>query len=106
MADEEENIEEVYDDNAREDLVDNDEISPEEEAFMAGYEERKEKQKADLEGDEAYEKSFDANNPKHDRPDSKKPKPSPVPQKKPKIIEKPAKKKHPSKPPKKKGKKR
>lgn len=60
MEDEKE-FEEVYDDDAREDLVDNDEISPEEEGFMSGYEERKEKNKEELEGDEAYEKAFDKN---------------------------------------------
>jgi hypothetical protein len=55
---EEKEFEEVYDDEAREDLVDNDEISAEEEGFMSGYEERKEKTKEDMEGDEVYEKSF------------------------------------------------
>ncbi len=39
-TDEEEN---VYKESARDDLVDNDEISPEEEGFMQGYDERKEK---------------------------------------------------------------
>ena len=58
MEDEKE-FEEVYDDDAREDLVDNDEISPEEEGFMSGYEERKEKTKDEFEGDEAYEKAFE-----------------------------------------------
>jgi len=58
MKDEEHGLEEVYDDSAREDLVENDQISPEEEGFMAGYEERKEKVKKDLEGDEAYESAF------------------------------------------------
>jgi hypothetical protein len=56
--DEEKDFEEVYDDESREDLVDNDEISAEEEGFMSGYEERKEKIKEDYEGDEAYEKAF------------------------------------------------
>jgi hypothetical protein len=56
--DEEKDFEEVYDDESREDLVDNDEISAEEEGFMSGYEERKEKVKEDYEGDEAYEKAF------------------------------------------------
>jgi len=59
MEDEEQGLEEVYDDSAREDLVENDQISPEEEGFMAGYEERKEKAKKDLEGDEAYESAFE-----------------------------------------------
>ncbi|MGV8169408.1 MAG: hypothetical protein ACP5N3_05110 [Candidatus Nanoarchaeia archaeon] len=57
---EEKEFEEVYDDDAREDLVENDEISAEEEGFMSGYEDRKEKQKEDFKGDEAYEKAFDA----------------------------------------------
>ena len=59
MDDEEQNIEEVYNDDAREDLVENDEISPEEEGFMAGYEQRKEKSNKRLEGDEAYESAFE-----------------------------------------------
>jgi hypothetical protein len=59
--DEEKDFEEVYDDDSREDLVDNDEISAEEEGFMSGYEERKEKVKEDFEGDEAYENAFDKN---------------------------------------------
>jgi len=56
---EEKEFEEVYDDEAREDLVENDEISAEEEGFMSGYEERKEKTKEDFQGDEAYEKAFE-----------------------------------------------
>jgi len=71
MAEDEESIEEVYDDNAREELVDNDEISPEEEAFMQGYEERKEKQKDELEGDEAYEKSFESSGGARKKPGKK-----------------------------------
>ena len=66
MAQDEQDFDEVYDDEAREDLVENDEISPEEEGFMAGYEERKEKARKDLEGDEAYESAFE------DAPKSKK----------------------------------
>jgi hypothetical protein len=58
FMDEEKEFEEVYDDEAREDLVENDEISAEEEGFMSGYEERKEKTKEDYVGDDAYEKSF------------------------------------------------
>ncbi|MFA6073726.1 MAG: hypothetical protein WC758_06425 [Candidatus Woesearchaeota archaeon] len=57
---EEKEFEEVYDDAAREDLVENDEISAEEEGFMSGYEERKEKSNEDFQGDDAYEKSFDS----------------------------------------------
>ena len=52
-------FEEVYDDESREELVDNDQISPEEEAFMAGYDDIKEKKKNVYEGDEAYERAFD-----------------------------------------------
>ncbi len=52
-------FEEVYDDESREDLVDNDQISPEEEAFMAGYDDIKEKKKPIFEGDEAYERAFE-----------------------------------------------
>lgn len=59
MEEEKDDFEEVYDDESREDLVDNDQISPEEEAFMAGYEEIKEKKKNVYEGDEAYERAFE-----------------------------------------------
>ena len=59
MEDERDEFEEVYDDESREELVDNDQISPEEEAFMAGYEDVKEKKKLVYEGDEAYEKAFE-----------------------------------------------
>ncbi len=52
-------FEEVYNDESREDLVDNDQISPEEEAFMSGYEDIRERKKTIYEGDEAYEKAFD-----------------------------------------------
>ncbi len=52
-------LEEVYSGEGREDLVDNDEISPEEEAFMMGYDEEKEKKEESKEGDEAYEKAFE-----------------------------------------------
>lgn len=59
MADEENNLDEVYDDEGREDLVENDEISPEEQGFMAGYEDQKDKVQGNLEGDEAYENAFE-----------------------------------------------
>ena len=59
MVDDEQNFEEVYDDEAAEDLVENDEISPEEEAFMKGYNEQKDESKDSSEGDEAYEKAFE-----------------------------------------------
>lgn len=64
MPDEEQEFDEVYDDSAREDLVENDEISPEEEGFMAGYEEQKERKQKDLEGDDAYDKAFETSKPK------------------------------------------
>ncbi|MFC1648930.1 hypothetical protein ACFL1B_05725 [Nanoarchaeota archaeon] len=49
---------EVYDDEGREDLLKDDEISPEEQAFMAGYESAgEEKEESD---DEDYEKAYDA----------------------------------------------
>lgn len=64
MENERDDFEEVYDDESREDLVDNDQISPEEEAFMAGYEEVKEKKKEHLEGDDAYERAFGSETPK------------------------------------------
>lgn len=56
----EQDFDEVYDDTGREDLVENDEISPEEEGFMAGYEQQKESKVKDLEGDEAYDRAFDS----------------------------------------------
>ncbi|MFH1505778.1 MAG: hypothetical protein ABIE94_02205 [archaeon] len=60
MAKEEatEEFDEVYDGEGREDLMDNDEISPEEEAFMQGYDEAgededdKEKKKDDEDEDD------------------------------------------------------
>ena len=42
---EDESEENVYDDESREDLVENDEISPEEEGFMQGYEDAAEDKK-------------------------------------------------------------
>lgn len=39
----EEGEENVYQENTREDLLDNDELSPEEEAFMKGYDDSSEK---------------------------------------------------------------
>ena len=52
-------LDEVYDDEGREDLVENDEISPEEEGFMMGYEDVKDRKEKDLEGDRAYEEAFE-----------------------------------------------
>ncbi len=57
--DQDQDFDEVYDDSSREDLVDNDEISPEEEGFMAGYNEQKEPKKKDSEGDKLYEEAFE-----------------------------------------------
>jgi hypothetical protein len=62
--DEKNEFEEVYDDESREDLVDNDQISPEEEAFMSGYDDIREKKKIIYEGDEAYERAFEETNHK------------------------------------------
>ncbi len=61
---EENDLEEVYSGEGREDLVDNDEMSPEEEAFMMGYDEEKEKKEESKEGDEAYERAFDESDDK------------------------------------------
>jgi len=43
-ADDEDVDENVYEENKREDLVDDDEMSAQEEGFMEGYEEREEKE--------------------------------------------------------------
>ncbi|MFC2134864.1 hypothetical protein ACFLTH_09620 [Bacteroidota bacterium] len=51
-------FESVYNDEGREELVEDDEISPEEEAFMAGYDSHEEKKK-DEDEDDIYEKAFD-----------------------------------------------
>ncbi len=52
-----EEFDEVYSDSGREDLLKNDEIDPQEEAFMAGYESSpEEKEEVD---DEDYEKAFE-----------------------------------------------
>jgi len=56
---EQDELESVYDDEGREALTDNDEISPEEEAFMAGYEEDKEQEEKEGKGDKAYEEAFE-----------------------------------------------
>ncbi|MCC7574161.1 hypothetical protein KO361_01055 [Candidatus Woesearchaeota archaeon] len=67
MDEDRDDFEEVYDDESREELVDNDQISPEEEAFMAGYDEVKEKVKKNFEGDDAYEQAFEEKNVKGKR---------------------------------------
>ena len=65
--DEEENLDEVYDNSRREEMVENDEISPEEEGFMAGYEEHRERKPKNLEGDEAYDKAFESSGAKRNK---------------------------------------
>lgn len=56
---EETDFEEVYNGDGREDLVDNDEISAEEEAFMKGYDEDLEHTSDAGVGDQAYEDAFE-----------------------------------------------
>ncbi len=55
--DEQEDTHGVYGDGGREDLMGNDEISPEEDAFMSGYD-TEEEHKENVE--DIYEKAFDA----------------------------------------------
>ena len=50
----------IYDEGGREDLIDSDELNPEEEAFMRGYDE------ADEESEESSEDSGDANDASND----------------------------------------
>jgi hypothetical protein len=57
----EEKESDVYGDNAREDLAENDEISPEEEAFMEGYD--KSDDMDDELANDKYEKAFDEEEP-------------------------------------------
>ncbi|MAG39259.1 hypothetical protein CMO90_04200 [Candidatus Woesearchaeota archaeon] len=54
-------FESVYNDEGREELVEDDEISPQEEAFMAGYDSDPEekKKKKDEDDDEAYDEAFE-----------------------------------------------
>lgn len=52
-------FEEVYDGQGREDLVDNDEISAQEEAFMKGYDEDQVATDNKAVGDKAYEDAFE-----------------------------------------------
>ena len=52
---EEENGEQtVYDEDTREDMIDNDELSPEEEAFMKGYDETDKHNKKDKESSDEH----------------------------------------------------
>ena len=49
--------EEIYDEKSREEMVDDDEVSPEEEGFMKGYDEASEdKESEDKEDDEEKDK--------------------------------------------------
>jgi len=100
-------IEEVYSDTGRVELVEDDEITPEEEAFMQGYEqETEEKPKTDV--DEIYASAFEGASSKKKRsvaykkPAKKKPKPKPKKKAKTKakkkaVKKKPAKKSKPKK---------
>lgn len=54
-----EDFESVYDGHGREELVEDDEISPEEEAFMKGYDQDIEESVSDEDDEEAYEKAFE-----------------------------------------------
>ena len=58
-----EEYEGVYDGEGREEMVRNDEMTPEEEAFMSGYDEVPEEKESD-QGDKAYEDSFEETKPK------------------------------------------
>ena len=51
MAEDEPEGEDVYDDS-RDDLIENDEISPEEEAFMQGYDEAADEDQEEKESEE------------------------------------------------------
>lgn len=60
MVDEEHDDGDVYSHEGREGLVDDDEMTPEEEAFMEGYDEEDEDdEEVESEGDQAYEEAFD-----------------------------------------------
>lgn len=61
MADDEvpgNEFESVYNDEGRQELVKDDEISPEEEAFMKGYDAEPEEKKEE-ENDDEYDKAFE-----------------------------------------------
>ena len=58
--------EDVYGDNAREDLAENDEITPEEEAFMEGYDSGEELDEKTE--NETYEAAFDGEKTEEDSP--------------------------------------
>ena len=56
---EEDDLDEVYNGEGRKDLVDNDEISASEEAFMAGYDEDQQETDNHAVGDKVYEDAFE-----------------------------------------------
>jgi hypothetical protein len=60
FIEQEEKEADVYGDNAREDLAENDEISPEEEAFMEGYDQNQDFDEDT--GNDKYEKAFEDEN--------------------------------------------
>jgi len=55
---EDDTFESVYDGDGREEMAKNDEISPEEEAFMKGYDEADEEEK-ESDADEELDEAFD-----------------------------------------------
>ena len=59
MYPDEDDFEEVYDGEGRTDLVDNDEISAEEEAFMKGYDEDQRETDNNPVADKAFEDAFE-----------------------------------------------
>lgn len=59
MYPDEEDLDEVYDGEGRKDLVDNDEISASEEAFMAGYDEDQQETDNKPVSDQVYEDAFE-----------------------------------------------
>ncbi len=59
MYPDEEEFEEVYSGEGREDLVDNDAISSEEEAFMQGYDEDRDNTDKEPVEDKVYEDAFE-----------------------------------------------
>lgn len=60
MTSEKQKDNDVYSHNGREGLVDDDEMTPEEEAFMEGYDiDDEEDQDIEAEGDKAYQKAFE-----------------------------------------------
>jgi len=58
MFDNQEELIEVYSDNGREVLIDNDSLTPEEDAFMQGYDEVVENTEAETDEDAIYDQAF------------------------------------------------